>query len=81
VVSYSPGKGGEADVPEVHCYIKVVSYSPGKGGEADVEKAGNRSLAIPDLPGMGVVHTVHKCVLTARLQPERSTFCSICEVS
>lgn len=23
---------------------------------------------------MGVVHTVHKCVLTARMAPERSTY-------
>ena len=64
---------GQAERPEGHCYIKAVSHSLEKGGEADVEKTGNRIPAVPALPGMGVVHTDHRSVLTARLQPERST--------
>ena len=48
----------------------AVSHSLGKGGEADVEKTGNRIPAVPDLPCMGIVHTLRKCVLTARLHEQ-----------
>ena len=44
-----------------------------KGGEADVAKTAVRGTAVFGVFGSFAVHTLHRCVLAARMAPGRLT--------